>query len=268
MFLFKRKSIWILSGASLAIVLTGATFSSSSLHQSIYASLMTLLLVLFVYGLDTLSDDLHPMKALLEPEGQTLLLILLSAIVTAAFLPLTSIVCAILILVLGFTYSFPFRLRPSQKPFLLKSVVGVKNLWIGTAWGLGIFLGSGDFASTNSFWAALFVGIQVFIGSTLRDLDDLEEDRARSIHTLPWALGVNRTYRVLHYLNFISGFVLVWAKEPGESWLLFLWGAVFWRILNLEWLRQGTPGIWATQYMNLATCAVILTLRVVSYAVP
>ncbi|MBX9768627.1 MAG: UbiA family prenyltransferase [Bdellovibrionales bacterium] len=264
--ILKRKSLGPLSAAALAIVFTGASFHpGDQLKQAFLASLVTVLLMIFVYGIDTLADR-YPAQDISRNEKLTLAVILLLATITACFLPAASLISGLLILILGFSYSHSIPLKRSSNSFLLKSLFGVKNLWIGSAWGIGIYLGSGDFNSTPSFVTALFVTLQVFIGSCLRDIDDVEEDELRGIHTLPRTLGIDHTYSTLHFLNLLSGIFLLAVYPSGGHWIVMLWIPVIWRALNLEWLRRKAPGAWATQYMNLATCGVILSVRMVSYA--
>jgi hypothetical protein len=49
---------------------------------------------------------------------------------------------------------------------------------------------------------------------------------------------------------------------PWALWWMFV---LIWRAVNLEWLRLGNPGHYATQYMNLATCGVIFFIRMAFY---
>lgn len=260
--IWKRKSIWLLTAAALAIVLTGHSLSGFQLGCLLCVSWTTVSLVAFVYGMDTLLDTQPTLRALASRPGLYLLALLGSGLGVALWRSPVTFLSAVSILLLGILYSHPFPTRSGV--FRVKSLTGIKSLWIGAGWGLLVFVGSGSFTHELTQWAALFVALQVTVGSVLRDLDDLDEDRRSNTRTLPLVFGESKTYLALHAVNLLSGLLLFLMPLP---WALAWLGVIIWRTLNLEWLRIGEPGHYATQYMNLATCGVIFFIRMVVYVV-
>lgn len=260
--IWRRKSIWLLTLAALAIVLTGHSLAGFQLGCVLCICWTTISLVAFVYGMDTLMDTQPTLKALASRSGIYLIALLSSGLGVALWRGPVTFVSAVSILLLGLLYSHPFPTKDGV--FRLKSLTGIKSLWIGIGWGLLIFVGSGSFTNEYAQWAALFVALQVTAGSVLRDLDDLDEDRRTNTRTLPIVFGEKNTYIALHLVNLLSGLVLFIMPLP---WALAWIGVIVWRSVNLEWLRLGEPGHYATQYMNLATCGVIFVIRMVVYVV-
>ncbi len=260
--LWRRKSIWILVAAAVAIVLTGFSLVNVDLIASWSVVWITFSLVGFVYGMDSLTDELHPWDALKSRAGLKLLPLLISGLALSWLRqgPLT-LLCFFTILFLGLSYSYPFA--TSNGTFRLKSLTGIKSAWIGVGWAMLVYLGAGDTSSSPYVHiVAGFVALQVMAGSVLRDLDDLEEDRVSGTRTLPLVFGERTTYALLHTLNILSGVLLLICPVPwGMAWMAVL----VWRAVNLEWLRWGDPGHYATQYMNLATCGLIFISRMVFY---
>lgn len=259
--LWRRKSIWILVAAAIAIGLTGLTLLSSDPLSGASVAWITFSLVGFVYGMDSLTDVQHPWTALKSRAGLKLLPLLFSGLALSVLRqgPLT-LLCSLTILFLGLSYSYPFAV--AKGTFRLKSLTGIKSAWIGIGWAMLVYLGAGEATSPYIHIVAGFVALQVMAGSVLRDLDDLEEDRLSGTRTLPLVFGERTTYALLHTLNLLSGLLLVVCPVPwGIAWIAVL----LWRAVNLEWLRWGDPGHYATQYMNLATCGLIFLSRMVFY---
>jgi 4-hydroxybenzoate polyprenyltransferase len=258
--LWRRKSIWLLVFAAISIVLTGRSLSLWEFHSTIAVVWIAFSLVGFVYGMDSLTDERHPIEALFSIDGVKLMPLLLSGLSLAWWRGPVTLACSGLILLLGLSYSYPIETKNGI--FRLKSLTGIKSAWIGIGWALLVYLGFGAIDSAVTHWVAGFVALQVMAGSVLRDLDDVEEDRKSGTKTLPIVFGVRTTYALLHGLNLLSGVLLV--LMPFE-WATIWSGVLIWRAANLEWIRWGSPGHYATQYMNLATCGMIFILRMVFY---
>jgi 4-hydroxybenzoate polyprenyltransferase len=250
-----------LVAAAVSIVQTGFSLVSADLATACSVAWITFSLVGFVYGMDSLTDVQHPWAALKSRAGLKLLPLLGSGLVLSwVRLGSLTLLCALTILFLGLSYSYPFATL--KGPFRLKSLTGIKSAWIGVGWAMLVYLGAGDTTSPYIHIVAGFVALQVMAGSVLRDLDDLEEDRLSGTRTLPLVFGERTTYALLHTLNLLSGLLLVVCPVPwGIAWIAVL----VWRAVNLEWLRWGDPGHYATQYMNLATCGLIFIARMVFY---
>ncbi len=244
----------------MAIVLTGLSLQAASWWQAFSSVWVTLSLVVFVYGMDSLMDEESLWPASRTSTGCLLWLILIAGLVLAGLRSSVTLWSALIIVALGLSYNYPFQ--RAQGIFRLKSLTGLKSLWIGGGWAMLVYLGAAALEASYVHVVASFVALQVTVSSVLRDLHDVEEDQKNGTRTLPLVLGERTTYTVLHILNLMSGVLLLIFPVPWST----LWLAVLvWRALNLEWLRWGQPGHWATQYMNLATCGWILIMKVFYY---
>ncbi len=258
--IWRRKSIWLLMGAAVCIALTGQSLVQLDGPTSLATAWITAALVIYVYGLDSLIDTLHPLRAMLSRKGLLLLPVLLSGLALAYRRQAETLVASLLILALGLSYAYPLPWK--TRVLRLKDVTGLKSAWIGIGWALLVYLGAGDFHHLQAHWVASFVALQVMAGSVLRDLDDMDEDRLAGTRTLPLALGEGPTYLLLHALNLSSGIMLFTMPVAFAFGWFFV---IAWRAANLEWLRLSEPGRFATQYMNLATCGLIFLIRMVYY---
>lgn len=250
--------------AALAISWTGVSFRDSFDGLTLlFVSLSTLGLVMFVYGFDVLMDDGTFANSF---KSARLRLMFLLALLTLAMafccLGLQSFWATLWILVSGFLYTYPFA-RQNRK-FRFKSVLFLKNILIGISWGFLILLGANKISESSLLMAALFVSIQVTIGSIIRDFDDLEEDQKNSVRTIPLELGFPSSIYLMQALNFFSGFVLFfgfcWNPELKVLWLL--WSLVIiYRGVLIELIRRKGARSFLLQQVNVAACGFILLLR-------
>lgn len=156
---------------------------------------------------------------------------------------------------LGFLYSLRLPLGGGRS-LRLKHILGVKNALIGLCWAALILVGADSLS--DSLIQALFAlaALQVFVGSALRDISDVEQDALDGVRTLPVVLGERRTFAVLWVGNLLS--LVAFVALAGWGWALLTGLLTFcWRGLTLH-QAQRRPGqaLW-TQSMNLMTCAVL-----------
>jgi 4-hydroxybenzoate polyprenyltransferase len=163
---------------------------------------------------------------------------------------------------LGIIYSAGFR--QNEYRFRVKNIFLFKNLSIGIAWGTLVLIGAGDFRDPDVISLFIFASIQVFIGSMIRDVPDLQKDKEQGVKTFPVLFGLNATFWFMHLVNFssvLSAFFTGWSQGT----LLIIITGISWRFINLWKLKGNAESkVWG-QTINLATCAVILFLVIIQY---
>jgi 4-hydroxybenzoate polyprenyltransferase len=162
----------------------------------------------------------------------------------------------------GIFYAVNFKL--GSFTWMAKHLPGFKNFLIGMVWGMLFLIGYGKLDGPYALSLFLFISAQVFIGSSIRDLSDIENDRTKNLKTLAVLLPTNQALFLLHLINIIS--LVVYFLFEDLNFTLFLIPAL-WRAMNLFFIQQqGIRWIW-TQAVNLMTCVVILlTTIAVAYA--
>jgi len=153
--------------------------------------------------------------------------------------------------VLGVLYSFPLKIKGEFTR--LKNFLFLKNFMIGIAWGALVLIGGGSWEDPLLMALFIFASLQVFIGSMIRDVPDLERDIRIGIRSFPVAFGVKNTIVFMHLLNLLS-----WALSFflfGKIELMILVSIiVLWRYVNLVMLNKyQTSKLWG-QSFNLMTC--------------
>ncbi len=273
-YLWQRKSFVYLVLAALTVSWTGFSFKAScDLTAFILVSLITVFLVLFVYGLDDYMDevpagansDAH-LRAKALMRGPLILFATLALLCSGIFLAPPGRIAAGLIVINGFIYTYKFNNKFFR--IRLKSTLFLKNIMIGCGWGLLIFLGYNERPNEVIITGGMFLTIQVVIGSILRDFDDTAEDHLNEVKTLPLVMGWDFSFLSLHLLNFLSlavlGAGIFWQSARHELWAFWLF-AVLYRLGLIEWIRQcqikQKQKSFYLQQMNLFTCGLIFILR-------
>lgn len=157
--------------------------------------------------------------------------------------------------IVGFLYSF--RVRIFQVDFRLKNIFLIKNILIGFVWGALLLISSGCF-NQYLFNLFLFISIQVFIGSIIRDLADKASDLNDGVNSLPILIGEKPTIHFLHFINFGSLFTIYVSFDKTLFALLIL--VVLWRCINLIFLHNNYQSVFWGQKVNLLTCTFIFIL--------
>lgn len=163
---------------------------------------------------------------------------------------------------LGLFYTVSVRIN--GKPQALKKIFLVKNISIGLAWGLLVLVGAGETTHPFLFPLFCFVSVQVFIGSVIRDLPDVNYDEESGIRSLPRILGTRKSLLVLHLMNALSCLVFIVDKELNWSLILGL-VVVFWRFVNLLGCAFQPRNLIWSQFVNLGTCLVIFLMVFINY---
>lgn len=103
----------------------------------------------------------------------------------------------------GYFYSKGIKI--GERKIKLKGGMGIKNLVVGSTWGLTIMLIVGNWVSGIFTLLSVFVfyTVKLFINSSLYDIKDIEGDIAAGIKTLPSALGLRKYGMVMSVLCFV-----------------------------------------------------------------
>lgn len=262
---WQRKSMRYLMFAALCVTWTGFTFNSEANYLNFFVvTLNTILLMLFVYGFDDVMDNEVNFNYFKNPAVRWLGISTLFSIgATYITQGITSAIAALLILVIGTLYSF--RHDRDHFNIRLKSFFILKNFLIGVGWGLLVLLGSNHFSIASVFLTFLFFTLQVTIGSIIRDMDDIDEDRKNKIPTFPIVLGIKNTLFALHGINALSLLVLFWgtmlSSELTSLWHLWILIVVY-RFGLIEVIRQKNMSPYLLQQANIMACGLVFMGRV------
>ena len=261
-----RKAAIFLHIAALSISMLGATFSeASSLSNYLSVVILTFSLIFIIYGFNDLcdygpknneNDFLSFKKSLTLYFVATLLLVLFAF----KYLPIIKSAALCSIIFLGISYSLPMKIF--NKKIKIKNIFIVKNIYIGLGWALLVLLGSGTFSAPYVLTVAAFVFIQVFIGSIMRDMDDLKEDKESKTESFPIRIGIRNTKTLLYVLNLMSLLLIFLSYEQNLIVSLVFVLPVIWRHVLLSQVQVENLKSWVLQEANLFTCVLIFISRV------
>jgi 4-hydroxybenzoate polyprenyltransferase len=111
---------------------------------------------------------------------------------------------ALMVIVTSFTVSilYSFKLSPSTPR--LKEVLGLKSVMVAFSWGFtGALLPASCQAvdPVKIVLAFTYIFVQILVNTILCDVRDMDGDRASGVNTLPIALGLAATRRLLLAVN-------------------------------------------------------------------
>lgn len=153
--------------------------------------------------------------------------------------------------ILGVLYSFPLKIKGEFTR--LKNFLFLKNFMIGIAWGALVLIGGGSWENPLLMALFVFASLQVFIGSMIRDVPDLERDIRIGIRSFPVVFGVKNTILFMHLSNLLS-WVLSFLLFGKMELMILVSIIVLWRYVNLVMLNKyQTSKLWG-QSFNLMTC--------------
>lgn len=159
--------------------------------------------------------------------------------------------------ILGIVYSVNIKLF--RRSFRLKHAFVFKNIAIGLAWGALVLIGADTFSDPFAQALFYFVTIQVFVGSSIRDIPDLNKDRRDGVQSLAVVLGVNPAIFSLHVINIGSVYTYTLLPDDRGFFLIVLITAIWRFITLLEVYKNNKVKRW-TQSYNLLTCLLIFIL--------
>lgn len=243
-----------LAFAALSICICGWNFAEElPLYLRGVGVLVGLLTFWSTYRFNDFIDDGHTLED--EPARSALLHQSIASGLLgfglSLLLPWQSTFLVALLLITGVFYS------GLQKNTGLKRLVGYKNAVTGLGWGLLVLLPNG--VDRDALWLMLFVSVQVFIGSVLRDLSDAHEDEQAGLATLANRWGRARTYKRLDYFNLSSIAIVLLGSVWGQISLSIGW-TVLWRAFQLRMDEYSDLSPATRIRLNLLTCHILAGL--------
>jgi 4-hydroxybenzoate polyprenyltransferase len=113
---------------------------------------------------------------------------------------------ALLPFIIGYLYNK--KIKIGKHSLRLKGSFGIKNLVVGTTWGIFIAASAG-FSNLVSFLLIFILyALKSFINSTLSDFKDIKGDTLAGIKILPVSLGAQGTRNLLLSLFVVSHLIL------------------------------------------------------------
>jgi 4-hydroxybenzoate polyprenyltransferase len=167
-----------------------------------------------------------------------------------------------LIASLGIIYAT--GIRQNGRNYRVKNIFLFKNISIGAGWGALVLVGAGNFTNPDVITLFIFAGMQVLIGSMIRDIPDMEKDRSCGVKTFPVLFGMNNTLIFLHLVNFCSVFAAFFSGWS-QSILIIIAAVIAWRSINLWKLKEAASSRMWGHTVNLFTCSVILLLVIIQF---
>ncbi len=223
--------------------------------------------VMIIYRLNDCLDStkslIQNIKAIIQtPFHQiTLLIFLISA--PFAFFALNEVSLTFLIVsaILGFFYTV--QIKTGAKNIRLKNIFLVKNLLIGIGWGNLVIIGAGQTSPALVMGMYAFVCVQVFIGSMIRDIADVNQDHYLKIKSFPVVIGVSNSIMFMHMLNLLTG-IFLFLSFSINSFLIIVSVTTLWRAINLLFLKQHSNSVFWSQTVNLLTCLLMVLLSAIT----
>lgn len=256
-FFIKDKRLFQFLLATLALLLSGS-IAANKLNLA-YLSLIILsgfCGVVLIYDLPLINHRLpirERFRDFLQHRRKVFYtgLLLLIFPFTLKYLSAFSFILLAITAILGVLYSFPLKIK--GKYTRLKNFLFLKNFMIGIAWGALVLIGGGSWEDPLLMALFIFASLQVFIGSMIRDVPDLERDIRIGIRSFPVAFGVKNTVAFMHLLNLLSWGLSLYLFGSAELMVLVSI-IVLWRFVNLMMLyKYQTSKLWG-QSFNLMTC--------------
>lgn len=256
-FFIKDKRLFQFLLATLALLLSGSIAANKL--TPVYLGLLIIsgfCGVVLIYDLPLINHRL-PLRERLQDFLQhkrkvfyTALLILISPFAINYFSAFSFVLLAITA-ILGVLYSFPLKIKGEFTR--LKNFLFLKNFMIGIAWGSLILIGGGGWEDPLLISLFIFASLQVFIGSMIRDVPDLERDLRIGIRSFPVVYGVKHSIGFMHILNLLSWGLSFYLYGNMESMILVSI-IVLWRYVNLLMLNKYQRSKLWGQSFNLMTC--------------
>ena len=256
--------------AAIALFLTGSLFAPSMPSFNFVLLMYTTAVgTWFLYGMNYRVFNRNKIKESFHSLGQVTVqnfmifhFILIVLPLLLKFISWFQIQLFIVLIILAWLYAFAFVIN--GKRYKLKERLLIKNLLIGFTWGALTIL---PFTHWGSIYWPLFymVGFQIFIGSTLRDFDDIDHDRQFNIKTLPSILGIQKTASILQLINVI-GLLMITAICNDTPFKIITGIACIWRAVNIYLASKADKQTAWTQTWNIATCLVIYVTSLIIYS--
>ncbi|MEM6800620.1 MAG: UbiA family prenyltransferase [Bacteroidota bacterium] len=268
LFFIKDKRLFQFLLATIALLLSGSIAIEK--FDPLYIGLLILAGfcgVVLIYDLPLINHQL-PIKERFQDFLKhkrkvfyTVLLLIISPLALTVFSTFTFILLAITA-ILGVLYSFPFKIN--GEIIRLKNFLFLKNFLIGIAWGALILIGGGNWENPLLIALFIFASLQVFIGSMIRDVPDVEQDKRIGIRSFPVAFGVGNTISFMQVLNLLS-FGLGYIIYPEIELIILISIITAWRFVNIYMLKKDRTSILWGQTLNLMTCCLFFGVILIQH---
>lgn len=254
--------------AAYSLILSGAFTSNLYSNQSLFVLIwITTSGVLFVYG--NISYELEngsvkeKLKNVLRNDRALLILVqffLLALPFSFLFLETSSLFYLATSAALALLYTYRFNFLNSK--LQLKKIPIIKNVIIGIAWAALILVGSGSLYDPNVFMFFVFMSIQITVGSSMRDLQDIKIDKQLGIQTIPSSIGESNSFKLFHILN-IGSILSCIISQFSYSEFTIIISIVIYKSINLYFLEKLPQSEFWGQSVNIGTCIVLVFLIVI-----
>ncbi len=264
----KINSLVLFFFASISLLISGKLINNSfSFESLLIETLLVLCGIFLIYNFINFEKTTcfsSKIKHFLSYKTQLIFCLLLIILIPLAYIKLSNFSFFIFAFsaFLGVIYSFPIQLK--NKVLKLKDVFFLKNLLIGIAWGALVLVGAGSLENNLAIYISIFASIQVFIGSVIRDLRDVECDTNNNTRTFPVVFGVKNTLIILNLTN-LSSILIYLFSDYNPKLLVFFSIIIFWRLITLLNLKGNIDSVFWGQTANLFTCCLFLIISLMQF---
>ena len=262
----KRLLLFLL--ATLALLLSGSLVNNNVNLEQIFviitAGFCGVVLFYDVGWIDYKSSLSVQFKQFLSYERKVFYSIVLLLLIPYALtvLPPLSFFTFAITAFLAFMYSHPIKIN--DQIIRLKNIFLVKNLMIGFAWGALVLIGAGSMEDRTAVWLTLFAMVQVFVGSMIRDVSDVNVDPERGIRSIPVVLGIEPSINLMHLINGASFGIAIFSEWSFN--LMILFGIIVgWRAITLMMLKGNIHSPFWVQTANLMTCCLFFFILLIQH---
>jgi len=169
-------------------------------------SIISFLLTFSVYNLNKVTDKTE--DSLNRPEtalsSKYFLFSSLAALFVSFYFSFQIGLRAIMVLFSTFIIGFLYSVKITKSIPRLKEIVGVKSLMVALSWGLtGSILPacSQQVEASKIMLVFTYIFIQLLVNTILCDVRDMNGDKASGMETIPLALGLKNTRKLLIGVN-------------------------------------------------------------------
>ncbi|HUV53858.1 MAG TPA: UbiA family prenyltransferase [Candidatus Krumholzibacteriaceae bacterium] len=172
----------------------------------------TILLIAFlatfsVYNMNRVTDRVEDSINRPRAASRSILFFLVPSIIASASCLLLSASVgaqALSVIVTSFIASIFYSVKLSPSIPRLKEILGLKSVLVAFSWGFtGALLPASSQAvdAAKIVMAFTYIFIQILVNTILCDVRDMDGDRASGVKTLPLALGLSATKKLLFIVN-------------------------------------------------------------------
>lgn len=256
------KSLKLFHLAAISLLLCGMYLATNNTLPSIFILLWCCICGVFaVYRLnDFIDSEVNLTNKLIHFFNNklnlvfTLHFILIAIPLSYYYLPFFTFLVLGASGLLGALYSVKFHFK--EKVFRIKNTFLLKNISIGISWGALILIGAGNFTDPIVQSLVLFATIQVFIGSIIRDIPDMEKDFQNKVKSVPLVIGSGSTFYLLIGVNFLSVLAIFPSMGNINLWITIS-AVIIWRMWTLINLKRNVSTVFWSQTANLLTCSLL-----------